>query len=57
MKMSVIKWDESMSKRCLAVFRNAEAMYGENNSGLQQRTTNDIQWENFRNALDKAMTN
>ena len=55
--MSVIKWDESMIVRCLAKCPNADAVSlpQKDSSKLVQKTTRDIQWDDFEKALNKAL--
>lgn len=55
MKTIMIKWDESMVERCLARYRDVVVRSDEESSKPALKTANDIQWEEFEKALNKAL--
>lgn len=55
MKTIIIKWDESMAARCLARCRDAVVRSDEESCKPALKTANDIQWEDFEKALNKAL--
>lgn len=55
MKTMKIKWDESMAIRCLAKYRDVAFQYEEDNKKPVGKTTDDMQWEDFEKALNKAL--